>query len=122
MSHRRVKALGFEDDYDDDEDEYGDEAEYEGGNGRNYCFPSLESHRLIVPQKYLPKTKVRKLLPTNTTPPLTSHAEQLRLGTVQVKEKLGSEYSATDKEIQESLWHYYFDVDKTVTYIKSVIA
>jgi hypothetical protein len=32
MSHRRVKALGYEDDY-DDEDEYGDGDEYEGGNG-----------------------------------------------------------------------------------------
>jgi hypothetical protein len=39
MSHRRVKALDFEDDYDEDEDEYGEEGE--GSNGERYfsvCF------------------------------------------------------------------------------------
>lgn len=41
------------------------------------------------------------------------------LGTVQVKQELGSEYPALDKEIQDALWHYFFDVGKSVTYIKS---
>jgi elongation factor 1 alpha-like protein len=35
---------------------------------------------------------------------------------------LGSEFTATDKEIKDSLWYYFFDVEKTVTYIKSTTA
>lgn len=46
--------------------------------------------------------------------------EQLRLGTIQVREALGSSVTATDAQIQESLWHYYYDVGKTVTYLKSM--
>ena len=45
--------------------------------------------------------------------------EQLRLGTVEVRKQLGTEYDATDAEIQESLWHYYYDIGKSVTYLKS---
>ncbi|KAF2117077.1 elongation factor 1 alpha [Lophiotrema nucula] len=45
--------------------------------------------------------------------------EQMRLGTIQVKEALGSSIPATDAQIQESLWHYYYDVEKTVTYLKN---
>lgn len=36
-----------------------------------------------------------------------------------MKEAIGSDITATDKEIHDSLWHYYFDVDKTVAYLKS---
>ncbi|EXJ92949.1 elongation factor 1-alpha [Capronia epimyces CBS 606.96] len=45
--------------------------------------------------------------------------EQLRQGTIKVREALGSAFPSTDKEIHESLWHYYYDVGKTVTYLKS---
>jgi homoserine acetyltransferase len=45
--------------------------------------------------------------------------EQMRIGTIQVQELLGTEFSATDDEIQEALWHYYYDVAKSVSYIKS---
>lgn len=43
--------------------------------------------------------------------------EQLRLGTAKVREVLGPEVSTTDMEIEDSLWHYYYDVDKTVNYL-----
>lgn len=43
--------------------------------------------------------------------------KKMREGTAQARELLGSEF--TDKEIQESLWHYYYDVDKTVNYLLS---
>jgi hypothetical protein len=46
--------------------------------------------------------------------------EQMRLGTIKVRETLGAEFHATDEEIQEALWHYYYDVGKSVTYIKSI--
>ena len=46
--------------------------------------------------------------------------EQMLLGTSRVRDVLGGSFSATDKEIQESLWHYYYDVDKTVNYLLSM--
>lgn len=45
--------------------------------------------------------------------------EQLQVGTIQVRESLGPSFPATDKEIQEALWNYYYDVGKSVTYLKS---
>lgn len=45
--------------------------------------------------------------------------EQLRKGTVQVKQSLGLQYQVSDKEIQDALWNYYYDVEKTVALIKS---
>lgn len=45
--------------------------------------------------------------------------EQLRLGTIEVRKVLGSGYQATDAEIQDALWNYYYDIAKTVTFIKS---
>lgn len=47
--------------------------------------------------------------------------EQMREGTIKVREALGS-FPATDEEIQDSLWHYYYDVAKTVSYLKSTVS
>jgi elongation factor 1 alpha-like protein len=39
-------------------------------------------------------------------------------GTADVKAALGVEASkVTAEQIQEALWHYYYDIDKTVTYL-----
>jgi elongation factor 1 alpha-like protein len=47
-------------------------------------------------------------------------AEQMRLGTIAVREVLpAATTQITDKEIQESLWHYYYDIEKTVAYLLS---
>ena len=43
----------------------------------------------------------------------------MREGTTRVKEVLGFDFPATDKEIQDSLWHYYYDVEKSVSYLLS---
>lgn len=43
----------------------------------------------------------------------------MRQGTLRVREALGSGFPATETEIQEALWHYYYDVSKSVTYLKS---
>ncbi|KAF2494519.1 elongation factor 1 alpha [Lophium mytilinum] len=48
--------------------------------------------------------------------------EQLRLGTINVKSALGPSLSIPDTEIQEALWHYYFDVAKAVSYLKNKLA
>ena len=46
--------------------------------------------------------------------------EQLRLGLIRVRESLGDSVPATDEEIQEALWHYYYDVAKSVAFVKSM--
>ncbi|KAF1999285.1 hypothetical protein P154DRAFT_437649 [Amniculicola lignicola CBS 123094] len=46
--------------------------------------------------------------------------EQLQTGTLKVKEGLfGSDVTVTDAQIQEALWHYYYDVGKSVAYLKN---
>ena len=46
--------------------------------------------------------------------------EQLRLGTIKVRESLpSSTYYIPEKEIHDALWNYYYDIAKTVTYLKS---
>ncbi|KAF2472355.1 elongation factor EF-1 alpha subunit [Lindgomyces ingoldianus] len=45
--------------------------------------------------------------------------EQLRVGTIKVKEALDSSVNVSDAQIQEALWHYYYDIGKSVTYLKN---
>jgi elongation factor 1 alpha-like protein len=46
--------------------------------------------------------------------------ESLRVGTVEVRNALGPGYSfISEKDIQDALWHYYYDVAKSVSYLKS---
>ena len=52
----------------------------------------------------------------------SQYVEQLLIGTAKVRSILGSEVAVTDREIQDSLWHYYYDVTKTVNYILSASA
>lgn len=44
---------------------------------------------------------------------------RLRQGSVEVREALGAGSPATTKEIEEALWYYYYDVEKTVAYLLS---
>ena len=48
--------------------------------------------------------------------------EQLRQGTVKVRQALGPGFPASDKEIQDALWNYYYDVSKSVSYLKSMLS
>lgn len=42
----------------------------------------------------------------------------MRTGTIAVREALGDGVpGVTDKDIQEALWHYYYDVEKSVNYL-----
>ena len=46
---------------------------------------------------------------------------QMRASAIKVREALGSHLPGiADKEIEESLWYYYFDVDKSITWLRSV--
>ena len=43
----------------------------------------------------------------------------MRQGTIRVRQSLPPGIDITDKQIQESLWHYYYDVEKSVSYLAS---
>ena len=45
--------------------------------------------------------------------------EQMRQGTIKVRASLGPSDTVTDKAIQDALWNYYYDVAKSVAYLKS---
>lgn len=45
--------------------------------------------------------------------------EQLAIGTVKVRQELDSTYKVSDAQIQDALWNYYYDIGKSVTYLKS---
>jgi elongation factor 1 alpha-like protein len=44
---------------------------------------------------------------------------QLQEGTAKVKSLLGDQIAVTDKEIHDALWHYYYDIEKSVAYLKN---
>jgi elongation factor 1 alpha-like protein len=49
---------------------------------------------------------------------LTHCAEQLQVGTIAVRAELPSDSShITDQQIQDALWHYYYDIQKSVGYL-----
>ena len=78
--------------YDDDDDIYDDDDYYdEGGDDANAGDGMTEDDK-----------------------------EQMRIGTTRVREALGDASDFTsDEQIQEALWHYYYDVGKCVTYLKN---
>jgi len=97
MAHRRVKEIDYdEDEYDDyysGEEEYG----YEGAD-TGAAAPSASQEDELSPED----------------------KEQMRIGTENVRAALGDAADfVTDDAIQEALWHYYYDVAKSVTYLKS---
>ncbi|KAK8157749.1 hypothetical protein BKA80DRAFT_207314 [Phyllosticta citrichinensis] len=50
--------------------------------------------------------------------PLRRH--QMRLGKTKVREALGPDFTNIgDKQIEDALWNYYYDIEKSVTYLKS---
>ena len=49
--------------------------------------------------------------------------EQMRIGTLSAREALGTAgANISDAQIQEALWHYYYDVGKSVSYLKNKFA
>ncbi|KAL8909492.1 MAG: hypothetical protein Q9207_000172 [Kuettlingeria erythrocarpa] len=42
---------------------------------------------------------------------------RLRGGVIEVRAVLGPSNTVSDKDIEDSLWHYYYDVEKTVNYV-----
>lgn len=86
-----------------------------------------EARNLIMVTKSVLRTKVHNLSRLShrcafERQPVDHDAaisEHLRQGTAKVRDVLGPQVSITDKEIEDSLWHYYYDVEKTVDYLIS---
>lgn len=89
MSNRRVKSLALDEDEYDDFEDNYDDSDQDGGDDNNDKDLSPEDE------------------------------EQMRQGTINVRRALGTASSATDTEIRDALWHYYYDVGKSVAYLKS---
>jgi len=95
MAHRRVKDV----DYDEEEEDYYDEED---------------------------DAYYTEAAPTAPAAPTMSAEDQasMRDGVAAVREILGGEgtegAAVTNKEIEESLWYYYFDVEKTIAYLLSM--
>lgn len=62
---------------------------------------------------------MRRLLPLEPTPYLFHQfTDQMAAATAKVQEAMGSQAAfLTTDQIQEALWHYYYDVDKSVAYL-----
>jgi len=45
--------------------------------------------------------------------------EHLRRGTVDVRKTLGPDFPVSDQDIEDSLYYYYYDIQKTVNYLLS---
>ena len=90
MSKHRIKSMAVDDDELFDDEDYDNDFGSEAGDGDGDGDGLTEHDR-----------------------------EQLRMGTIEVRKQLGPEFDVTDNDIQESLWHYYYDIAKTVTYLKS---
>ena len=88
-----------------------------------------EAQNLIMGKKSVLRTKVsnfsrlshRRAFRCQPVDHYAAILEHLRQGTAKVRDVLGPQVSITDKEIEDSLWHNYYDVDKTVDYLISTI-
>ncbi|OJD11838.1 translation elongation factor Tu [Blastomyces percursus] len=96
MSRNRVKNIAYDDDFGSASDDNG--ADYDnGGDGYNHGGNDM-------------------------TP---EDREQLQLGTIQVREQLDANsppVPASDTEIWEALWYYYYDVGKAVGWLRKKYA
>lgn len=105
--HKLVKALDLDEELDD----------FDGGADSDYGEEVGAEDKGIYLLLLVPKMRTR--VPACEPKTDSDVLEHLRLGTAKVRDVLGPEVSITDREIEDSLWHYYYDVDKTVNYLIS---
>ncbi|RFU32784.1 hypothetical protein B7463_g3545, partial [Scytalidium lignicola] len=104
--HKNVKNLDLDDELDDydggDDNDYGYDGDDVGGGEELSEEDQGQRDKLLEAGSRL----------------LTVYTEQMRLGTIKTRAALppGSG-NITDKQIQEALWHYYYDIEKSVTYL-----
>lgn len=134
--HRLVKTMDLDDeldDFDGGEYDYDEGAAGEEGTGPPKSVELCCSLMLLLTQS-LSRTKsrgqrccihmsisIRVTWVLVTDDVSFDRVEQMREGTLKVRDVLGPDIAVTDKEIQDSLWHYYYDIAKTVTYLLSTL-
>jgi len=100
--HKMIKNLDLDDEMDD---MYGEDDDYyeEGGSSQGTCLLFL-----------LTGLKLRQK-PAELSP---EDQEQMRLNTPKVRVQLPQNAKhVTDKQIQDSLWHYFYDIEQSVAYL-----
>ena len=95
--HKLVKALDLEEELDDFDGGAADDVE-------NDLNP--EDKGMMATATFSSKSKAKRI-------------EHLRRGTSEVRQTLGTNFPVTDQEIEDSLYYYYYDVEKTVNYLLS---
>ena len=55
--------------------------------------------------------------PSETFNPVLNTTDSLDKGTLEVRKVLGEDVTLSDAAIKDALWHYYFDVPKSVTWL-----
>ncbi|PBP17260.1 P-loop containing nucleoside triphosphate hydrolase [Diplocarpon rosae] len=97
--HKLVKNLDLDDELDD----------FDGGD--EYADDGADEE--LSEEDQGPTPPPRKLQPLANFP-----AENMRVGTIAVRAELPlSVTHITNKQIQEALWHYYYDIEKSVGYL-----
>ena len=113
--HKLVKNLDLDEEL-DDFDGYQDD---EDSEGTDLSPHKIASQVTVTPLELSAKdrsTALHSLHPSN----VLNDLGQLQEGTTQVRHALGSHFPVTNREIEDSLWHYYYDVEKTVNYLISM--
>ena len=111
MAHRRVKDISYDD---DDDDEFAD-GEYEDDGDAQGTAESFISTLLLILQK-TPELTRNSFICAGLTP---EDEEKMIAGAVAVRAELEETGGAIgEKEIRDALWYYYFDVGKSVDYLR----
>ena len=103
--HQAYRSYDYENDLDefDGEEAYGEEEDEEE------LSPEDKGTVFNITTTLQPPVKQ-----SDTDP----HSAQMEAGTIQVQDALGLQASkVTAAQIQEALWHYFYDVDKSVAYL-----
>ena len=116
--HKLVKNLDLDDELDDYDGGGFDDADVEGTAGFLAQSEILSPHTNRYDLE-LSEEDQGQLFDEEVFPFMLKHvAEHMRIGTVKVRLALPPDASSiTDGQIQEALWHYYYDVDKSVSYL-----
>lgn len=80
------------------------------------------THCTITDTRHRNKRRGRRFAPCHVLCVINSNSfgsAQLKEATKSVREILGSDGGASNKEIEDALWYYYFDIDKTISYLQS---
>ncbi|KAK8098601.1 uncharacterized protein PG998_014087 [Apiospora kogelbergensis] len=96
-------------DYENDLDEFDGEEAYGEEEDEEELSPEDKGTVFNITTTLQPPVKQ-----SDTDP----HSAQMEAGTIQVQDALGLQASkVTAAQIQEALWHYFYDVDKSVAYL-----